>query len=214
MYFPFHSEAASSLPPPGSWYREDQNIRNIQNHPADSPDERTDEEVSMQIALSILNELAELSAWIQSQRSGLSGLEATSHVTFDAEGRPVALLSPPRGGGPPAGPVFPPSYSRATADHARLPSLGGAHPNPNPNPYQTEDFQRFLSRYNTPGGAGIPYASPPPSYSRATSHAAQLQSEAQLLDRTPPPSYRRAVGDATRERPTIGVFMEPSQADS
>ena len=198
MYFPFHTENTSQLPPPGSWYDELQNNSNQSEE-----EQQEDNEVSLQIALTIVNELAELSAWLQRQSSAL---EAASHVTFDPEGRPVFDFSSPIDRGP-AVPLVPPSYSRATAMGASLPSL-------QPTSYQSADYQRFLNRYsaNTNMNPPIQYSSPPPSYSRATSqqHANPSQTlmphpEPGAIARTPPPSYRRAISDH-RERPSIATM--------
>ena len=155
MYFPFHTEASSDLPPPGSWYDELQN-RSSQNR---TEDEDNNNDASLQITLTIVNELAQLSAWLQRQSSAL---EVSSHITFDAEGRPVFDISRPIVRGPTA-PVVPPSYSRATAGYAYLPSL-------NANSNQPADYQRFLSRYSANVNINsVNYGTPPPSYSRATS---------------------------------------------
>lgn len=129
MYFPFNTENVPDLPTPGSWYEDFKN-RPSQN----STGNDAQNDVSLQIARTVVNELAELSAWLQRDSSAL---EASSHIMFDAEGRPVFDLcasSIVRG---PATPVVPPSYSRATAENSNLPSLT-----------VNSDYQRFMSRYS------------------------------------------------------------------
>ena len=209
MYFPFHTENTSQLPPPGSWYDE---LQNNSNQSGGEEEQHEDNEVSLQIALTIVNELAELSAWLQRQSSAL---EAASHVTFDPEGRPVFDFSSPIDRGP-AVPVVPPSYGRATAMGASLPSL-------QPTSYQSADYQRFLNRYsaNTNMNPPMQFGSPPPSYSRATSQ--QHANPSQILmphpvpgaiARTPPPSYGRAIRDH-RERPSIAAMeISPRNNDT
>ena len=210
MYFPFHTENAPDLPTPGSWYEEFQNRPSRNNTENDAHND-----TSLQIAVTIVNELAELSAWIQRQSSAF---EASNHIMFDAEGRPVFDVSMPIVRGP-VTPVVPPSYSRATAENANLPSL-------DVNSTQPADYQRFLSRYSANvTSSPIQYSTPPPSYSRATSQQllnsySTVTNSLQLLTpriepgpvigRTPPPSYRRAIGEH-RERPCINALMEISE---
>ena len=207
MYFPFHTENTPQLPPPGSWYDE---LQSNSNQSRGEGNQHQDNEMSLQIALTIVNELAELSAWLQRQSSVL---EAASHVTFDPEGRPVFDFSTPVDRGP-AVPVFPPSYSRATAVGTNVPSL-------HPTSHQSADYQRFFNGYNTNTNVSPPvqYGSPPPSYSRATSqhHANPSQTlipEPGAIRRTPPPSYRRAIRDH-RERPSIAAMeISPRNNDT
>ena len=194
------------MPPPGSWYDE---FQNNSNQSGDEEEQHQDSELSLQIALTIVNELAELSAWLQRQSSAL---EAASHVTFDPEGRPVFDFSSPIDRGP-AVPVVPPSYSRATAMGANLPSL-------HPASYQSADYQRFLNRYsvNTDMNPEVQYGSPPPSYSRATSqqhaHPSQPFVPHTAIGRTPPPSYGRAIRDH-RGRPSIASMeISPRNNDT
>ncbi len=210
MYFPFHTEQASDLPPAESWYQNHAATEQADNSASSSEAAETEEDngepdVSLQIALTIMNELADLSAWLQSQTSAM---DASAHVTFDAEGRPVVTRRSPSamrrsGRLQPARPVLPPSYSRAIRNSANLPSLEA-------NPYQSSEFDRFVSRYSgefshqqSNEGPGLSHSSPPPSYSRATSQSPR----ADLVDRTPPPSYGRAVRD-NRERPHLNAIVE------
>ena len=213
MYFPFHTENPSNLPPPGSWYTEQQHSSEETTAASDEGEQgegqgEEENEVSLQIALTIVNELAELSAWLQRQSSAL---EASSHITFDPEGRPVFDFSIPlesTGGqvGRPAVPVVPPSYSRATATGVNLPSL-------NTQQGQPADYRSILNGYSSDVTTWFPgqYGTPPPSYSRATSQQYFSPEHPPVpptgpglcaIARTPPPSYGRAIRD-NRERPSI-----------